>query len=339
LFLLVIPTNFIFAALLAWVLTFIRSAEISYPVAGAAKSELTMDVKTFFELLKISFQEWSEDNIIRHSAALAFYTIFSLAPILLIVVNGVGLVFSKTYVEQELLNQIKILIGPQGAEVARQALTNFGLTTYSPIAALIGILTVLLGATAVFAEIQAALNKIWDVRVQPKRNVLERLLRQRLYSLGIVLSVGFLLFVSLLITTLLAVLQNFFAARIISMPWFWQLLNTVTSFLMITLLFALTYKYLPDVNLTWHDVGIGAGITGVLFTIGKFIIGKYLGQTAITDAYGATGSLVVMLVWVYYSALISFFGAEFTQAYTRRYGSEIRPKSHAVRVGAKSKRI
>ena len=298
-----------------------------------------MSIQTFFNLLKISFREWREDNIIRHSASLAFYTIFSLAPILLIVVDAVGLIFSKTYVEQELLNQIRILIGPQGAEVARQALTNFGLTSYDPIAALIGFLTVFLGATAVFAEIQAALNKIWDVRVKPNRSVLKRLLRQRLYSLGIVLGVGFLLLVSLLITTLLAVLQNFFAARIISVPWLWQLLNTASSFFMVTLLFAMTYKYLPDVKLTWHDVGIGAGITGALFTIGKFIIGKYLGQTALAGAYGATGSLVVMLVWVYYSALICFFGAEFTQVYTRRYGSEIQPKSHAVRIGKKSRKI
>lgn len=298
-----------------------------------------MNVKSFFELLKISFWEWWQDNIIRHSASLAFFTIFSLAPILLIVVEAVGLIFSRSYVEQELIHQIRTLIGPQGAEVARQAMKNFGLTSSNPMAALIGVLTTLLGATAVFAEIQAALNKIWDVRSKPNRSVLKELFRSRLYSLGIILGVGFLLLASLVISTLLNMLQTFFTAKITSVPWVWHILDTGTSFFMVTLLFAMIYKYLPDVRLTWHDVGIGAGITGVLFTIGKFFIGKYLGQAAVAGAYGATGSLVVLLVWVYYSALICFYGAEFTQVYTRRYGAEIQLKSHAVRVGAKSKRI
>jgi membrane protein len=295
-----------------------------------------MNLQTFGELLKVSFRGWRDDNIIRRSASLAFYTIFSLAPILLIVVEAVGLIFSKTQVENELLNQIRILIGPQGAEVAKQALKNFGLTTYHPIAASTGVLAMLLGATAVFAEIQAALNKIWDVRVKPDRNILKRLLRQRLHSLGIVLGVGFLLLVSLLISTRLAVLQNFFATKIPGVPWLWRLLNAGTSFCMVTLLFAMIYKYLPDVKLAWRDVGIGAGITAALFTGGKFLIGRYVGQTAIAGAYGDTGSLVVLLVWVYYSALISFFGAEFTQVYTRRCGSPIYPKSYAVWAGEKS---
>ncbi|MEJ2168391.1 MAG: YhjD/YihY/BrkB family envelope integrity protein, partial [Desulfobacterales bacterium] len=189
-----------------------------------------MNVKSFFELLKISFWEWRQDNIFRHSASLAFYTIFSLAPILLIIVEAVGLIFSRSYVEQELIHQIRTLIGPQGAEVARQALKNFGLTSYNPIAALIGVLTILLGATAVFAEIQAALNKIWDVRTKPDRSALKQLLRRRLNSLGIVLGVGFLLLVSLLISALLNMLHTFFAARFTSVPWFWQMLNTGTSF-------------------------------------------------------------------------------------------------------------
>jgi membrane protein len=296
-----------------------------------------MNIRTFGKLLKISFQEWRNDNIIRHSAALAFYTVFSLAPILLIVVEGVGLLLSKTDVENELINQIRILVGPQGAEVARQAMKNFGLTSYQPIVASIGILTLFLGSTAVFAEIQAALNKIWDVRAKPERNLLRRLLRQRLHSLGIVLGVGFLLLVSLLISTFLTILQTYFATKIPGAPWLWRMLNMGTSFFMVALLFAMIYKYLPDVNITWHDVGIGAGITALLFTIGKLMIGKYLGQAAIAQAYGATGSLVVLLIWVYYSALISFFGAEFTQVYTRLYGSEISPKSYAIWAGKKTK--
>jgi len=297
---------------------------------------MKINFQAFGGLLKTSFREWMGDDIIRHSAALAFYTIFSLAPILLIVVEAVGFFFNKTQVETEILDQVRILIGPQGAQVARQALENFGLTNYHPIAAAIGILAVLLGATAVFAEIQAALNKIWDVRPRRDRSILKRLLRKRLYSLGIVMGVGFLLFVSLLISALITALHSYFRSWIPGLPWLWQILNTGVSFLLVALLFAMIYKYLPDVKINWHDVSIGAGITAVLFTAGKFLIGRYIGQTAISGAYGAAGSFVVLLVWVYYSALISFFGAEFTQIYTRRYGSKIRPKRYAAWAGAKS---
>lgn len=296
---------------------------------------MKLNLHGFSVLLWSAFREWWQDNIIRYSASLAFYTIFSLAPLLLIMVEVVGLVFTKTQVETEMIRQLEILIGPQGAEVARDAMKNFGLTSYNPLAAVIGVLTVLLGATAVFAELQTALNKIWDVKVNPDRSLFKHLIRQRLRSLGIVVGVGFLLMVSLIISALLGFLQSHSASGISGVAWLWRMLHTGASFFIIMLLFAMIYRYLPDVDLTWRDVGVGAAITAVLFTTGKFLIGTYLSRATIAGAYGAAGSLVVLLVWVYYSALISFFGAEFTQVYTRRYGSGIRPKKYAVWVGEK----
>lgn len=293
-------------------------------------------MKTFLGLLKITFQEWWNDNIIRFAAALAFYTIFSLAPILLIVVEAVSLIFSKERVKEEVLNQIEMLIGPQGAAVVKQAMVSSGLTDYSPLAVFIGVFGVLIGSTAVFAELQAALNKIWDVQPKPHRSLLKRIVSDRLRSLGIVLGVGFLLLVSLTINAVISVIQSLFGTMIPHMPWVLRLLNLGSSFVVVTLLFAMVYKYLPDVQITWQDVGIGAVGTALLFTAGKYLIGIYLGRLAIAGAYGAAGSFAVLLVWVYYSALISLFGAEFTQVYSRRFGTRVRPKSYAIWIGEKS---
>jgi membrane protein len=293
-------------------------------------------IKTFLSLLRITFQEWWNDNIIRFAASLAFYMVFSLAPILLIVVEAVSLIFSKERVKEEALNQIEMLIGPQGAAVAKQAMISFGLTDYSPFAAFIGVLGVLIGSTAVFAELHAALNKIWDVHPKPQRSLLKGMLIDRLRSLSIVLGVGFLLSVSLTINAVIAVMQSFFDTMIPGVPWVWRMLNSGSSFFVVFLLFAMIYKYLPDVMITWLSVGLGAAVTALLFTAGKFLIGIYLGRMAIAGAYGAAGSFAVLLVWVYYSALISLFGAELTQVYSRRFGASVRPKSYATWIGEKS---
>jgi membrane protein len=193
-----------------------------------------------------------------------------------------------------------------------------------------------MGATAVFGELQTALNYMWDVKAKPDRNAIMSLVITRLRSFSIALCVGFLLLVSLVISAVISGLQDYMNQWLPGFPSLWQAANVIASFFVVAVLFAMIYKFLPDVVISWKDVWIGAVVTGLLFTGGKYLIGVYLGQTATASAFGAAGSLVVLLFWVYYSALIGFLGAEFVQVYARRYGSGIQPKKHAVRVGRKT---
>ncbi|MGA7876832.1 MAG: YihY/virulence factor BrkB family protein [Desulfoferrobacter sp.] len=292
-------------------------------------------VKSLLGMLKDTLTEWWNDNTFRLAASLAFYTIFSLAPILLIAVGFVSLIFSQERASDEVVRQVKALAGVQGATAARQVLGSVKQIGGNPMAILIGFATLVVGSTAVFAELQSALNLIWDVTADPSRNKIKGLIRDRLLSFAIVLAVGFLLLVSLLISAAIAALHTYLAGKMPGMSNFWQMLNMVTSFGITALLFAMIYKYLPDVKITWRDVWVGALVTALLFTGGKLLIGMYLGQMVGGNVYGAAGSFVVLLIWVYYSALICFFGAEFTQVYARRYGSKIRPQEHAIRLGKK----
>ena len=288
-----------------------------------------------WQLLKTTFVEWWEDDIFRYAASLAFYTIFSLAPVLLIAVGVASLFFARDTATDRIVAEVQRVVGAEGAEAVRQVLEaskGFGKSIW---AIGTGVVTFLVGATAVFAELQAVLNKIWDVKAEPRHGVILNLLLNRLRSFTIALSVGFLLLVSLVVSAALAALQEYLNNWMPGVPAVWQMLNIVTSFLVAAVLFAMIYKYLPDAKITWRDVWIGAAVTAALFTTGKYVIGLYLGQTAIASAFGAAGSFAVLLIWIYYSALISFFGAEFTQVYARLYGSRIRPRGHAVRVGEK----
>jgi membrane protein len=288
------------------------------------------------DLFKTAFAEWLEDNTFRLAASLAFYTIFSIAPILLISVEIAGFIFSRGAARQQLIMQVEELAGIQGGQAAAQILDSVGLWDGNWVAIVVGLVTVLVGSTAVFAELQSALNQIWDVMPDPRRSAVKSLLRTRIRSFAVVLTVGFLLLVSLVISAALAAAHNYLAAMIPITPWMWQLINLLVSLAVTSLLFAMVYKYLPDVQITWRDVWVGALVTAILFNIGKTLIGLYLGRTAVASTYGAAGSFVVILLWVYYSALISFFGAEFTQVYARKYGSKIRPEPHAIRIGRKS---
>lgn len=274
---------------------------------------------------------WWNDNVFRLAASLAFYMIFSLAPIMLLAVAVAGIVFGEEAAMRQLVVQVDSLVGPEGGRLVAGMIDSLRRAEGGPLAAAVGIVSLLVGSTVVFTELQAALNKIWDVRTDPRRGVLAHLAQKRLLSLALVIGVGFLLLVSLAIEAFLAGAQDL-VARWTSMPgWAWRAVNLTTSFAITTALFMMIYKVLPDVRLAWSDVAIGALVTALLFLVGKFLIGIYLGRMSIGSAYGAAGSFVVLLVWIYYSALISFFGAEFTQAYARRCGSGIRPEEHAVR--------
>ena len=296
-------------------------------------------ITEFTDLFKTTFWEWWNDNTFRLAASLAFYTIFSLAPILLIAVSIASLVFSQESATEQVVREVQTLVGEEGAKAVRQVLRSVGRIEGTPMAIVTGLITLIMGSTAVFAELQSALNQIWDVRSNPQGNAVKGFIRDRMRSFSIVLVVGFLLLVSLVINAALAGVQTYLADWMPGIPRLWQTLNFITSLAVITLLFALIYKYLPDVRITWRDVTVGAFVTSMFFSAGKQLIGLYLGHMALGSTYGAAGSFVVLLIWVYYSALISFFGAEFTQVYARRYGSKIRPQAHAIRVGRKSDTI
>lgn len=288
-----------------------------------------------WDLLKATFHEWWGDDTFRFSASLAFYTIFSIAPILLIATGVASLFLARETAVEKIVNEIQRLVGEQGANAVRQVLEasrGFGRSAW---AIGVGLVTLLIGATTVFAELQTALNKIWDVQAEPRHGVMIKLIVDRVRSFAIAFGVGFLLLVSLVLSAAISAVQDYLDAWMPGMPWLWQTLNIVISLGAVTWLFAMIYKYLPDAKLAWKDVWVGAATTAVLFTAGKFAIGVYLGHTATASAFGAAGSFAVLLIWVYYSALICFFGAEFTQVYARRHGVGIRPEAHARRANEK----
>ncbi|MDY6940569.1 MAG: YihY/virulence factor BrkB family protein [Cyanobacteriota bacterium] len=288
-----------------------------------------MTLRKMWKLIREAIQEWQEDNASRLAAALAYYTVFSLAPLLIIAIAIAGAIFGEEAARGEIVGQIQGLVGREGAQVVETAIENANQPDISSFASIISIAVLLFGASGVFAQLQEALNTIWDVKAKPK-NGLWNLVRKRILSFSAVLGIAFLLLVSLIISAALSGLNRYASHLLPGADFLWQILDTGISFGFITLLFALMYKYLPDVKIQWSDVWVGAAITAALFTIGKFGLGLYLGGGSFGSTYGAAGSLVVVLAWVYYSAQILFFGAEFTQVYARRYGSCIVPDRHAT---------
>lgn len=292
-----------------------------------------MSLKKIWRLLKEAFTEWNKDKASRLAASLAYYTVFSLAPLLVIVIAIAGAVFGEEAARGQLVEQIQGLLGREGAEFVETAINNAnqpGENTGS-IASLISIAILLFGASGVFSQLQDALNTIWEVTERPNSSVLE-MVRKRVLSFGMVLGIGFLLLVSLVISAVLAALSNYLNGLLPGFDGLWQLVNFAIGFGVTALLFAMIYKFLPDVKITWGDVAIGAVLTSLLFSIGRYLIGLYLGNSSFASAYGAAGSVIIILAWVYYSAQILFFGAELTQVYARRYGSKIVPDDHAIAI-------
>ena len=292
---------------------------------------MTFSLKDLWPLLKETASDWADDNAARLGAALAYYTVFALAPLLIVVLFIIGLFWSGQggAAQAEILGQIEGLLGPEGAELVESLMENTRPGGGNLFAVVAGVVALFLGATGVFGQLQGALNTIWEVKPKPGRGI-KGFIMTRLLSFGIVLTIGFLLLVALVVSAGLSALDAFFADVTPLAHFFFRLLEMLVSFGIITLLFAMIFRYLPDVEIDWRDVWIGAAITAGLFVLGKFAIGLYLGNSSTASAYGAAGSLVVLLLWVYYSAQILFFGAEFTQVYARRYGSQIRPASYAM---------
>lgn len=290
-----------------------------------------MDVNALKYLVTQSFAEWREDNASRLSAALAYYTIFSIPPLLIIAIAIAAQLFDRAAVQQQVINQIGGLIGDAGAEVVESILDNSDEPGETAVATIISVVTLLLGASGVFGELHNALNAIWEVQAKPGRGIWGTI-KDRFFSFTMVLGVGFLLLVSLIISAGLAAVNDFISGVMPGLVILAQVINFLVSFGVVTLLFGLIYKVVPDVKVAWRDVWVGAVVTAFLFTVGKFAIGLYLGNSAPGSTYGAAGSLIVLLLWVYYSAQILFFGAEFTQVYANRFGSRIVADEDAVAI-------
>jgi membrane protein len=291
-----------------------------------------MKLKPGFQLAKETFQEWQKDEALQLGAALAYYTIFSIAPLLLVVIAVAGLVYGREAIQGQIVGEIRGLVGQQGGEAIQTMLANAGKHGSGVLATVVGLVTILFGATGVFTQLQSSLNHIWGVQPKPGAGI-RGLLKTRILSFGMILGIGFLLLVSLVVSTALAAIGTYMGSLLpAGAEILVRILSFVFSFAVITLLFAMMYRYLPDVKIAWRDVWIGAVVTAFLFTVGKFLIGLYLGKSSVASTYGAAGSLVILLLWIYYSAQILFFGAEFTQVYARRYGSQIEPDEHAMRI-------
>ncbi len=289
---------------------------------------MQIKVKPFFKLLKEAFRQWQADKASLLAAALAYYTVFSITPLLVIAIAIAGAVFGQENARGAILEQINELVGNQGAQAIETALANANQPQLSSLASTISVVVLLIGASGVFAQLQEALNTVWNVKAKPNGGIWQ-LIRKRLLSFGMVLAIGFLLLVSLILSAILSGIGNLEINLLPGFDPLWHWLNVAISFGFITLLFALIYKYLPDVKIRWKDVWVGAIMTALLFTLGKSLIGLYLGRGSLGSAYGAAGSLIVFLAWVFYSAQILLFGAELTQVYAREYGRQIRPDKHA----------
>ena len=281
-----------------------------------------VSTKSVWELIKQSVSNWNEVNAPRLGAALAFYTTLSIAPLLVLSVWIAGLVFrgQAEAVHGQIMAQMQSIVGAQAGATLQTLLLDASNLSKGTWAAVVGLVTLLIGASAVFGELHDSLNQVWGVKPNSASGVMG-MVRSRFFSFALVFGIGFLLLVSLLLSAAIAAAGKF-VGQLLPLPEaVLQLGRILMSFIAVTLLFALLYKVVPDVHIQWRDVWIGAAVTSLLFSIGKFLIGLYLGKASVGSAYGAAGSLVVFLVWVYYSAQIFFLGAEFTHVYAERHGS------------------
>lgn len=283
-------------------------------------------------VIKRTFKQFFNSDFGTYSASIAFYTIFSLPAVLLITLFVASRFYEQEFVRDELINQFSGLIGSQSAGEIDRILENAALDSSGVFAKVLGIGTLIFSATTVFMSLQLSLNKIWRIKPKPERGILKFLVN-RVLSFAMVMSLGFLLLVSLVIDTVLVVFQSILQQWVADYQLYvLTILNILIAFGFVTLIFAMIFKVLPDAQIRWKDVWIGAIITAVLFSFGKYLIGFYLGNSSFNSAYGAAGSLVIVLVWVYYSTIIVLLGAEFTVAYVQEMGRNIRPRKDAVKI-------
>ncbi len=269
--------------------------------------------RTFIRDLKNSAQNWSNDNITLHSSALAYYTVFSIAPLLVIAIAIAGYVLGEKASQGEIFGEVQSLIGSSGASTVQSMVQSAASRPHSGVlTTILGVVTLLLGASGVFQQLQQSLNLIWKVQTPSNQGIL-RWLWRRIFTVAMVGVITFLLLVSLIVSAMISAAGKYFGTSLL-----WQCVNFIVSIGVITILFASVYKFLPDIKLKWKELWAGSLLTAILFSIGKWLIGLYIGRSSISSSYGATGSLVVLLMWAYYSAMIFFFGAEFIKTSTFR---------------------
>ena len=278
--------------------------------------------KQVWVLIRKTVGAWVDDYAPSMGAALAYYTLFAMAPLLIIAIAVAGLVFGPEAARGEIVAQVQGLIGPKGATAVQVLLISSNEPAQGIFATVVGVITLVIGVTSVFAELQSNLDRIWRVPTPAKENGLWILLRTHLLSFGLVLGLGFLLLVSLLVSAAIAAFGKWGSGFFQGWEALLYALNFIISFAISTFLFAMIYKFMPRAKIVWRDVWVGASVTAILFEIGKFLIGLYLGKTSVASGFGAAGSLVVLLVWVYFSAQIFLLGAEFTWVYSHEYGSK-----------------
>lgn len=288
----------------------------------------SLSVTSLYGMLKEAAEDWVEDKATQQAAALTFYSILSIAPLLVLSLAAAALVFDEQTARTEMVGEMGGLIGAEGEEAVEAMLDSADKPRQGTVAAILGVVTLLFGASGVFGQLQESLNTIWEVKPKPDGGIWQ-LIRSRFLSMAMVLGTGFLLLVSLVVSSAISGLETYLQNQWPGLESIWHVVNFAITVVLATVLFALMFKFLPDAKIAWSDVWVGAFLTALLFAVGKLLIGLYLGKAGIGSAYGAAGSLVVLLVWIYYSSLILFFGAELTQVYAKHFGSRIEPKEGA----------
>lgn len=293
---------------------------------------LVKHLKYWLKILKHGTQIWLDSNAFANAGSLAFFTLFSIAPVMIVAVSVIGVFYGQQAAQGQIAAQLQEIVGAEAAETVQMAVSRSGLKGGGLFATLAGLLAMLVGATTVFGQMQNSLNAIWSVVPRPSRNSIVALIKKRFTSLTIVLAIGFVMVVSLSLSVALRVLLENMQGWL---PWYnvaFGLSELTLSILVSSLLFGTIFKVLPDVRLTWRDIALGAILTAILFTVGRSLIALYLTQTATASTYGAAGSLVVLLLWVNYSSLILLYGAAFTKAHFLARGLTVKPRSVAVHV-------
>ncbi len=288
-------------------------------------------MRALWTILKETVTDWKDDNAPRLAAALAYYTLLSIAPLIVFAVSAVGLLYGDEAARGQIANEIGSVVGAQAGEAIEGIASSARDRSTGVLSSIVGVIVLLFGASGVFGELQTSLDTIWEVKPKPGRGIVGAI-KDRFFSFTMVMGVAFLLLVSLVMSTVIAGLGHFMESSLPGGEALWTILNFVISLGLVTVIFALVLKVVPDVKIAWAPVWVGAFTTAVLFTLGKFAIGLYLGKSTFTSSYGAAGSVVALVVWVYYSAQILFFGAELTQVYARHTGAKLQPDEKSVNV-------
>ncbi|MCH5718935.1 YihY/virulence factor BrkB family protein [Niabella hibiscisoli] len=299
-------------------------------LSATVRKRKALTLKGIWKVIKETFKGFSEHKVTKLSGSLAYYTVFSMGPLLVMIISLCGLFLKKEAVEGEVFSVLKGFVGADTAAQLQEIIKNASLAGKSKIAAIVGGVTLLLGATTVFGEIQDSINSIWGLKAKPKRGWL-KMLQNRFLSFSVIVSLGFLLLVSLTLSGIIEGISNALQARYpdVTVVVFY-IINLLLTLVISAIIFAVIFKVLPDAKIRWRDVLAGAIVTAVLFILGKFGISVYISQTQVGSTYGAAGSLVVLIVWIYYSSIILYLGAEFTKAYAVEYGDDIHPNDYAV---------